>query len=257
MGHKVSPKALRVGYIQDWDSRWFSPKDMPDLIEEDFRIRRFLHERFKMAALSKVTIERTGKYVRINLHTARPGVIIGKRGADIEELKKQIQEMTKSEATVNVVEVKRPELDAKLVSEGIAFQLEKNVAFRRVMKRAIERTMQAGAGGIKVMIAGRLGGAEIARTEWAMEGRVPLHTFRADIDYGFSEAHITMGRIGVKAWIFKQEFFLKSEKDLIKEAETLPVIEPVAAVAEAAPAVAPLLAEEPLPTEEPTVEGDK
>lgn len=233
MGHKISPRALRLGYIQGWDSRWFSPKEMPDLLEEDFRIRKFLHKRYKLAALSKVTIDRTGKYVRVNLHTARPGVIIGKRGADIEELKKVIQEMTKSEATVNVIEVKRPELDAQLVAEGIAFQLEKNIAFRRVLKRSIERTMQSGAGGIKIMIAGRLGGAEIARTEWLMEGRVPLHTFRADIDFGFTEAHITMGRIGVKVWIFKQEHFLKSEKDLISEAALQPVAASAAAPAEA------------------------
>lgn len=221
MGHKISPKALRVGYIQDWESKWFSPKDMPDLIEEDFRIRQFLKARFKMAAVSKITIERTGKYVRINIHTARPGVVIGKKGADIEELKKEIREMTPSEAAINVIEIKRPELDAQLVAEGVALQLEKQIAFRRAIKRAIERTMQAGAGGIKIMVAGRLGGAEIARTEWQMEGRVPLHTFRADIDYGFTEAHITMGRIGVKCWIFKKEFFLKSEKDLMKDAEAL------------------------------------
>ena len=223
MGQKVSPRALRLGYIQGWDSQWFAPREMPELIEEDFRIRKFLKERFKLAALSKVTIERTGKYVRINLHTARPGVIIGKRGADIEELKKVIQEMTPSEATINVIEIKRPELDAQLVAEGVAFQLEKNIAFRRALKRTVERSMSAGAGGIKIMVAGRLGGAEIARTEWVMEGRVPLHTFRADIDYGFAEAHITMGQIGVKVWIFKQELFIKSEKDLIKEAESIPV----------------------------------
>lgn len=243
MGHKISPKALRVGYIQDWESRWYAPKDMPDLIEEDFRIRQFLKERFRMAALSKVTIERTGKYVRVNLHTARPGVIIGKKGADIEELKKQVQEMTASEATVNVVEIKRPELDAQLVAESVAFQLEKQIAFRRAMKRAVERTMQAGAGGIKIMVAGRLGGAEIARTEWTMEGRVPLHTFRADIDYGFTEAHITMGRIGVKCWIFKKEFFLKSEKDLMKEAEVLPLAVPTPVEIAATPADAAVVPE--------------
>jgi small subunit ribosomal protein S3 len=229
MGHKISPKALRVGYIQDWESKWYSPKNMGDLIEEDFRIRQYLKERFKLAALSKVTIERTGKYIRINLHTARPGVVIGKKGADIEGLKKDIQEMTSSEASINVVEIKRPELDAQLVAESVAFQLEKQIAFRRAIKRAMERTMQAGAGGIKLMVAGRLGGAEIARTEWAMEGRVPLHTFRADIDYGFTEARTTMGAIGVKCWIFKKEFFLKTEKDLMKEAEVMPV--PAEAVA--------------------------
>jgi small subunit ribosomal protein S3 len=239
VGHKISPKALRVGYIQDWESRWFSPKQMPDLIEEDFRIRKFLKDRFRMAALSKVGIERTGKYIRVNLHTARPGVIIGKKGADIEELKKQVQEMTSSDATINVVEVKRPELDAQLVAESVAFQLEKQIAFRRAMKRAVERTMQAGAGGVKLMVAGRLGGAEIARTEWTMEGRVPLHTFRADIDYGFSEAITPMGRIGVKCWVFKKEFFLKSEKDLIDEAETSPLAA-TPADAQVAPAPAPV-----------------
>jgi small subunit ribosomal protein S3 len=246
VGHKISPKALRVGYIQDWESRWYSPKDMPDLIEEDFRIRAFLKDRFRMAALAKITIERTGKYVRINLHTARPGVIIGKKGADIEELKKQVQDMTKSEATINVVEIKRPELDAQLVAESVAFQLEKQVAFRRALKRAMERTTQAGAGGVKLMVAGRLGGAEIARTEWAMEGRVPLHTFRADIDYGFTEAITPMGRIGVKCWIFKKEFFLKSEKDLMKDAEAmpLPATPADAATGEAAPVAAAPVAEE-------------
>jgi small subunit ribosomal protein S3 len=237
VGHKISPKALRVGYIQDWESKWFSPQNMPDLIEEDFRIRKYLKEKYRAAALSKVTIERTGKYVRINLHTARPGVIIGKRGADIEGLKKELQEMTRSEATVNVIEVKRPELDAQLVAESVAFQLERQIAFRRALKRTIERTMQAGAGGVKIMVAGRLGGAEIARTEWAMEGRVPLHTLRADIDYGFTEAIITMGKIGVKCWIFKKEFFTKSEKDLMKEAEET-VIAPT-------PADAPVAAAEP------------
>lgn len=237
MGHKISPKALRVGYIQDWESRWYAPKDMPDLIEEDFRIRKFLKDRFRMAALSKVTIERTGKYLRVNLHTARPGVIIGKKGADIEELKKQVQDMTSSEATINVVEIKRPELDAQLVAESVAFQLEKQIAFRRAIKRAIERTMQAGAGGIKIMVAGRLGGAEIARTEWSMEGRVPLHTFRADIDYGFTEAQITMGRIGVKCWIFLREKFVKTEKDLLKEADAMPLAPTPADKAMGAPSV--------------------
>lgn len=250
MGHKISPKALRVGYIQDWESRWYSPKDMPDLIEEDFRIRKFLKDRFRMAALAKVTIERTGKYVRVNLHTARPGVIIGKKGADIEELKKQIQDMTSSEATINVVEIKRPELDAQLVAESVAFQLEKQIAFRRAMKRAVERTMQAGAGGIKIMVAGRLGGAEIARTEWTMEGRVPLHTFRADIDYGFTEAQITMGRIGVKCWIFKKEFFLKSEKDLMKEAEVMPLTVPTPVEIAATPADVAASPEAPVPAVE-------
>jgi small subunit ribosomal protein S3 len=244
VGQKISPRALRLGYIQDWDSRWFSPREMPDLIEEDFQIRRFLRDRYKLAALSKVVIERTGKYIRVNLHTARPGVVIGKRGADIEELRKVLQEMTRFEVAVNVIEVKRPELDAQLVSEAVAFQLEKQIAFRRAMKRAVERTMAAGAGGIKIKVSGRLGGAEIARSEWVMEGRVPLHTFRADIDYGFSEAHITMGRIGVKAWIFKKELFLKSEKDLIKEVEDQPAV--AAPVVQEVPVEVPVKPAEPV-----------
>jgi small subunit ribosomal protein S3 len=253
VGNKISPKALRVGYIQDWESKWFSPRNMPDLIEEDFRIRGYLKERFKMAALSKVSIERTGKYIRINLHTARPGVIIGKKGADIEILKKEIQEMTSSEAAINVVEIKQPALDAQLVAESVAFQLEKQIAFRRAIKRAIERTMQAGAGGIKIMVAGRLGGAEIARTEWSMEGRVPLHTFRADIDYGFTEAMITMGKIGVKCWIFKKEFFQKSEKDLMKEAESKPL--PLSVAAETITAAEPVSPAAVVLGEEPKEEG--
>ncbi len=231
MGHKISPKALRVGYIQDWDSKWFSPKNMADLIEEDFRIRKFLKEKYKAAALAKVGIERTGKFVFIKLHTARPGIIIGKGGADIEQLKKELKEMTSSEVNVDVKEVKRPELDAQLVAESVAFQLERQIAFRRAMKRTVERSMSAGAGGVKIMVAGRIGGAEIARTEWIMEGRVPLHTLRADIDYGFAEAHITMGCIGVKAWIFKSELFTKTEKELIKEAiEAAPIPSVVAEV---------------------------
>lgn len=218
MGHKVSPKAIRLGYIKDWDSRWFSPKETPALILEDYRLRAYIRERLKLAAISRVSIERTGKYLRVNLYTARPGVVIGKKGADIENLRQSIENMTSRKTTLNVLEIKRPELDAQLVSEGIALQLEKQVSFRRAMKRAIERAMASGALGIKTMVSGRLGGAEIARTEWMKEGRVPLQTFRADIDYGFSEALITMGRIGVKVWIFKKELFQKSDQDLLEEA---------------------------------------
>jgi small subunit ribosomal protein S3 len=217
MGQKVHPKGIRLGYIKDWDSKWFNLKEMPVLIEEDFKIRKFLKQRLKLAALSRVGIERTGKYLYVNLYTARPGVVIGKKGSDIEGLRNEIERMTGRKTTVNVMEIKRPELDAQLVAEGVAMQLEKQVTFRRALKKSIERTMQSGALGIKIRVAGRLGGAEIARVEWMKEGRVPLQTFRADIDYGFTEAHITMGLIGVKVWIFKKEFFKKSESDLMDE----------------------------------------
>jgi len=246
LGHKISPKAIRLGYIKDWDSRWFSLKEMPALIAEDFRLREFLKERLKLAAISKIGIERTGKYLRVNLYTARPGVVIGKKGADIEGLRQALETMTSRKTTLNVLEIKRPELDAQLVAEGIALQLEKQVGFRRAMKRSIERAMMSGALGIKTMVAGRLGGAEIARTEWMKDGRVPLQTFRADIDYGFTEAKTPMGRIGVKTWIFKKELFQKSDQDLLEEArlvekERLEEIaqQPEAAVAPALEAVVP------------------
>ena len=219
MGHKVHPKSVRLGYIKDWDSKWFNLKEMPDFIEEDRRIRTFLKEKLKLASVSKVGIERAGKYLRVNIYTARPGIVIGKGGQGIETLRKEIESMTSRKTFVNVMEIKRPETDAQLAAEGIAFQLEKQIAFRRAMKKTIEKAMAAGAQGIKVMVAGRLGGAEIARTEWLKEGRVPLQTFRADIDYGFTEAYTTMGQIGVKVWIFKKEHFKKTAKELLEEAK--------------------------------------
>jgi small subunit ribosomal protein S3 len=217
MGHKVHPKGIRLGYIKDWDSKWFNPRNMPALIEEDFKIREFLKDRLKLAALSRVGIERTGNFLRVNLFTARPGIVIGKKGADIEGLRTAVEAMSGRKTTVNVMEIKRPELDAQLVAEGVAMQLEKQIGFRRAMKKAMERAMQSGALGIKVQVAGRLGGAEIARTEWMKEGRVPLQTFRADIDYGFTEAITKMGRIGVKVWIFRKELFKKTDADLMEE----------------------------------------
>jgi len=231
VGQKIHPKGVRLGYIikdpqgnipkaRDWDSKWFNLKDMPALLEEDFKIRRFLKDRLKLAAVSRIVIERTGKYLFVKIHTARPGIVIGKKGADIEGLTAAVEAMSGRKTKVEVLEIKKPELDAQLVAEGVAMQLEKQVGFRRAMKRAMERTMQAGALGIKVRVSGRLGGAEIARTEWLREGRVPLQTFRADIDYGFTEAHITMGRIGVKTWIFLREHF-KSEADLMEEVKKL------------------------------------
>jgi len=219
MGQKIHPKACRLGYIQDWESRWLSLRDMPALIGEDYRIRTLVKERFRLAAVSWVGIERTGSYLRINIHTARPGVVIGKRGADIESVRNAIEKITSSKTFINVMEIKEPEMDARLVAEAIALQLEKRIAHRRAIKRAMERTMQAGALGIKVMVGGRLGGAEIARREWMREGRVPLHTFSADIDYGFAEAHTTMGLIGCKVWIFKKQLFIKSPKEMLTAAK--------------------------------------
>jgi len=217
MGHKVHPKSVRLGYIKDWDSKWFNLKEMPNFIEEDYRIRVYLKDKLKLGSISKICIERPGKYVRVNIYTSRPGVVIGKGGQGIENLRKEIELMTTKKTFVNVLEVKRPEADAQLVSESIAFQLEKQIAFRRAMKKAIERAMNVGIQGIKVMVSGRLGGAEIARREWLKEGRVPLQTFRADIEYGFSEACTTMGKIGVKVWIFRKEFFKKTPRDLFDE----------------------------------------
>ncbi|GHT73427.1 30S ribosomal protein S3 [Endomicrobiia bacterium] len=219
MGHKVHPKSVRLGYIRDWESIWFNLKEMPDLIEEDRRVRIYLKNKLKLASVSKIVIERPGKYLRVNIYTSRPGIVIGKGGQGIENLRKEVESMTAKKTFISVMEIKRPEIDAQLAAENIAFQLEKQIPFRRVMKKTIEKAMVAGAKGIKVMVAGRLGGAEIARTEWLKEGRVPLQTFRADIDYGFAEAYTTMGQIGVKVWIFKRELFKKTTKELIEEAK--------------------------------------
>ncbi|MDR0823352.1 MAG: 30S ribosomal protein S3 [Endomicrobium sp.] len=219
MGHKVHPKSVRLGYTRDWESKWFNLKEMPDFIEEDRRVRIYLKDKLKQASVSKFVIERAGNYLRVNIYTARPGIVIGKGGQGIENLKKEVETLTERKVFVNVMEIKRPEVDAQLAAESIAFQLEKQITFRRAMKKTIEKAMAAGAQGIKVMVSGRIGGAEIARTEWLKEGRVPLQTFRADIDYGFTEAYTTMGQIGVKVWIFKQELFKKTMKDLIDEAK--------------------------------------
>ncbi|MDR3071203.1 MAG: 30S ribosomal protein S3 [Endomicrobium sp.] len=217
MGNKVHPKSLRLGYIKEWESKWFNLRDMPDLIEEDHRIRAYLKNKFKLASVARIVIERPGKYLRVNIYTSRPGIVIGKGGQGIESLRKEIEAMTTKKTFVNVMEIKNPEVDAQLVAEGIAFQLERQIAFRRAMKKTIEKTMASGAQGIKVMVSGRLGGTEIARTEWLKEGRIPLQTFRADIDYGFAEARTTMGQIGIKVWIFKKELFKKTTKELLEE----------------------------------------
>jgi small subunit ribosomal protein S3 len=206
MGHKVNPIGMRLQVNRTWDSRWYADsKDYGDLLMEDLKIREFVEKECKQAGISRVVIERPHRKCRVTIHTARPGVIIGKKGADIETLRKKIAKMTDSELHLNIVEVRKPELDAALVSESIAQQLERRVSFRRAMKRAVQNAMRLGALGIRVNVAGRLGGAEIARTEWYREGRVPLHTLRADIDYAHAEAETPYGIIGIKTWIFKGE----------------------------------------------------
>ena len=206
MGQKTSPVGLRLQINRTWDSRWFAEgQDYGRLLLEDLKIRRYILEKLPQAAISKVVIERPAKICRISIYAARPGVIIGKKGADIEKLKRELQKMTSSEVSLNIVEIRKPELDATLVAESIAQQLERRVAFRRAMKRAVQSAMRLGAEGIRINCSGRLGGAEIARLEWYREGRVPLHTLRADIDYGVSTAFTTYGTCGVKVWIFKGE----------------------------------------------------
>ncbi|MDR2665843.1 MAG: 30S ribosomal protein S3 [Endomicrobium sp.] len=219
MGNKVHPNSVRLGYIKDWESKWFNLKEMPNFIEEDWRIRVYLKNKLKLASVSKIGIERQGSLLRINIYTARPGIVIGKGGQGIENLKKELEIMTSKKTVINIMEIKKPEVDAQLAAESIAFQLERQIAFRRAMKKTIERAMSAGAQGIKVMVSGRIGGADIARTEWLKEGRIPLQTFRADIDYGFTESYTTMGQIGVKVWIFKKELFKKTTKELFEEAK--------------------------------------
>jgi small subunit ribosomal protein S3 len=206
MGQKVNPTGLRLGINRTWDSRWYAgKKDYGKLLQEDIKIRNHLAERLKQAGVSRIVIERPHKKARITIHSARPGVVIGKKGADIEKLKNEVQKYTGDEVHLNIVEIRKPEIDAKLVAENIAQQLERRVAFRRVMKRAVQSAMRLGAQGIRINCAGRLGGAEIARVEWYREGRVPLHTLRADIDYGTATAKTTYGTCGVKVWLFKGE----------------------------------------------------
>ncbi|MGV6812839.1 MAG: 30S ribosomal protein S3 [Brevirhabdus sp.] len=206
MGHKVNPIGMRLQVNRTWDSRWYADtKDYGDLLLEDIKMREFINKECKQAGVSRIIIERPHKKCRVTIHTARPGVIIGKKGADIETLRKKLAAMTDSELHLNIVEVRKPELDAQLVAQSIADQLERRVSFRRAMKRAVQNAMRMGALGIRVNVAGRLGGAEIARTEWYREGRVPLHTLRADIDYAHAEGMTPYGIIGIKVWIFKGE----------------------------------------------------
>ncbi len=204
MGQKVNSVGMRVGVNRTWDSRWFSAKDYATKLIEDLKLREFVTDKLKAAGISKVIVERAAKNTRVTVHAARPGVIIGKKGADIEKLRKDLSSKSGgSEVSLNIVEIRKPEIDAQLVAEGIALQLERRVSFRRAMKRAVQSALRLGAKGIRVNVAGRLAGADIARTEWYREGRVPLHTLRADLDYGFYEADTTYGIIGVKVWIYK------------------------------------------------------
>ncbi|PLW78512.1 30S ribosomal protein S3 [Cohaesibacter celericrescens] len=206
MGHKVNPIGLRLGINRTWDSRWYATKnEYGNLLHEDYAIRNMLTKLLKQAAVSKIVIERPHKKCRVTVHSARPGIVIGKKGADIEKLRKQVGKLTNSDVHINIVEVRKPETDANLVAQSIAQQLERRVAFRRAMKRSVQSAMRMGAEGIRINCAGRLGGAEIARTEWYREGRVPLHTLRADIDYGTAEALTAYGISGIKVWIYKGE----------------------------------------------------
>ncbi len=219
MGQKTNPIGLRLGINKSWESRWFSEKDYSKLLQEDIVLRKFISKNLSSAGISKILIERPAKLARITLHTSRPGVIIGKKGSDIEKLKNKISKMISGDVSINIVEIKKPELNSKLVADNIAQQLERRVAFRRAMKRAVQSAMRLGALGIRINCSGRLGGAEIARMEWYREGRVPLHTLRADIDYGISRANTTYGICGIKVWIFKGEKFdnaLKSGKNDIE-----------------------------------------
>ena len=212
MGQKVNPHGLRVGVIKGWDSKWYAGKDYEKFLLEDIKIREFIKEKLFLSGISKVEIERASNKARISIHTAKPGMVIGRQGSNIELLKSDLKKMTESASEINIVEVKTPDMDATLVAENIAAQLERRIAFRRAMKQCVGRTMRMGAKGIKITCGGRLGGAEIARSESYREGSIPLHTLRADIDYGTAEAHTTYGRIGIKVWIYKGEVLPESKE---------------------------------------------
>lgn len=203
MGQKVNPIGIRVGINRTWDSRWFDDRNYADKLVQDLELRKYVQTKLKAAGISKVVIERAAKNTRVTVYTARPGVIIGKKGADIESLRKQLSQRAGNDVALNIVEIRKPETDAQLVAEGVCQQLERRVSFRRAMKRAVQNALRFGALGIRLNVSGRLGGADIARTEWYREGRVPLHTLRADLDYGFAEALTTYGIIGVKVWLYK------------------------------------------------------
>ena len=217
MGQKVHPLGFRLGFIRSWESRWFARKDYTQWLYEDIKIRRFIKEKLYSAGISRVEIERTSQQVRVNIFASRPGIIIGKRGAEVENLRQDLENIIKKDIRINIHEIKTPEMDAQLVAENIALQMERRVSYRRAMKRAVAVALRLGAKGVKIRCSGRLAGAEIARKEWVREGRVPLHTLRADIDYGLAEAYTTYGRIGVKVWIFKEEILPKSKEKIIPQ----------------------------------------
>ena len=214
MGQKVNPIGLRLGIVKTWDSRWFAEKNYSDYILEDYKIRRYIKKKLFHAGVSRIEIERSSKRIRLRIYTSRPGIVIGKKGSEISLLKQQIEQMVNHEVTIDIQEVRKPEIDAQLVAENVALQIERRVAFRRAMKRGVSSALRFGAKGIKIICSGRLGGAEMARTEWYREGRVPLHTLRADIDYGFIEARTTYGIIGVKVFIFKGEVLKKDKVEI-------------------------------------------
>ncbi len=221
MGQKVHPIGMRLGIVKEWTSTWYADsKSYADNLHNDLQVREFIRSKLKSASVSRIQIERPAKNARITVHTARPGIVIGKKGEDIESLRKAVSKIMGIPVHINIEEIRKPELDAYLVAEGVAQQLEKRIMFRRAMKRAVANTMRFGAKGIRINVAGRLNGAEIARTEWYREGRVPLHTLRADIDYGTAEAHTTYGIIGVKVWIFKGEVFGRPEIEPRKETKS-------------------------------------
>ena len=216
MGHKVNPIALRIGYIKNWQSRWFAKgKEFPKCIEEDYKIRKFIKKNFKQAAISKIVIERLAQRVRIRIHTARPGIIIGRHGADIERLRGDLNGMVNREISIDIEEVKEPMIEAQLISENVALQLEKRVAYRRAIKRVVEQAMSSGAQGIRIVCSGRLGGAEMSRKETYKQGKIPLQTLRADIDYGFAEALTTYGLIGIKTWVYKGDILFSKDKEKV------------------------------------------
>jgi small subunit ribosomal protein S3 len=214
LGQKVNPIGLRLGIVKTWESRWFGGKNYAEYILEDYKLRKFIKEKLYHAGISRIEIERSSKRVRLRIYTSRPGIVIGKKGAEIALLKNSIEKITDREVLIDIQEVRKPEIDAQLVAENVALQIERRVAFRRAMKRGVSSAMRFGALGIKIICSGRLGGAEMARTEWYREGRVPLHTLRADIDYGFIDARTTYGVIGVKVFIFKGEVLKKDEVEL-------------------------------------------
>jgi small subunit ribosomal protein S3 len=212
VGQKVNPKGMRIGIIKDWDAKWFADRDYATLVHEDIKVRRYVKKRLYTAGISNIEIERAANRVKISIHTAKPGIVIGRGGQEVESLRKDLEKMTGKQVNVNIIEVKKPETNAQLVAENVAAQLERRISFRRATKQAVAKAMRFGAQGIKIAVSGRLGGAEIARAEWYSEGKVPLHTLRADIDYGFAEANTTYGKIGVKVWVYNGEILPEAKR---------------------------------------------